>query len=69
MRHMFVAGLPKFAFALKVPVSYFLTGQMELDELVMTEVHRLTTLEAKQALLKLVQAFCDFAQSTSTDLN
>lgn len=44
-RRMFVADLPKFATALKVPVSYFLTGQMtldELDELVMTEVHRLT---------------------------
>jgi transcriptional regulator with XRE-family HTH domain len=67
-RRMFVNDLPRFADALQVPVSYFLTGELVLDEvdaLIVRELQRLPSLEAKQALLKLVQVFCDFAQPAS----
>jgi transcriptional regulator with XRE-family HTH domain len=64
-RRMFVNDLEKFANALQVPLSFFLTGQIvldEVDELIVTETKRLSSLEAKQTLLNLVKIFCDFAE-------
>lgn len=62
-RRMFVTDLLVFAEALEVPLAYFFTGEIavdELDEVLLTQFHRLSTIEAKQAAIRLVEVFCDF---------
>ena len=66
-QRIYLDDLFNFAAALKVPIARLLTGQMELgdfDELIIAEVHKLDTIEARQGLLKVVQAFCEFALSS-----
>lgn len=63
-RRMFANDLPQFAEALNVPVSFFFTGKIiieDFDEIILTECQRLKTIEAKQALLQFIRVFADFA--------
>ena len=66
-QRIYLDDLFHFAEALKVPTATLLTGQMQLsdiDELIIAEVHKLDTIEARQGLLKVIQAFCEFAASS-----
>jgi transcriptional regulator with XRE-family HTH domain len=68
-QRIYLDDLFNFADALNVSTAKLLTGQMALDdfdELIIAEVHKLDTVEARQALLKVIQVFCEFAQSPHT---
>lgn len=62
---MFVNDLPRFADALKVPVAYFfeaLDRADDTDQLILAQLHRLPSYEARQTLLDIVMAFCAYAE-------
>lgn len=66
-QRIYLDDLFNFADALNVPTAKLLTGQMALDdfdELIIAEVHKLDTIEARQTLLKVIQTFCDFVRSS-----
>lgn len=65
-QRIFLDDLFHFSAILRVPISSLLSGQLaldDLDELIIAEVHKLPTLEARQALLKVIQAFSELVQT------
>ena len=65
-QRIFADDLLKFASVLQVPVAYLLTGQLvpdDFDALILAEIHRLPTLEARQAVLKLIQDFREYSET------
>jgi len=52
--------LANFAAILNVPISYFYEGDFQidaLDQMMLSEFHKLPTLEARQAALRIVRIF------------
>lgn len=69
-QRIFLDDLFHFSEVLKVPVPALLSGQLELDdldELIIAEVHKLPTIEARHALLKVIQAFSELVQTTQRE--
>lgn len=67
-RRLSVAELRLFAEALHQPQFYFLEGQLSPDDwnsAILSELHRLESVEARSAMFKIVQAFCEFAESVA----
>lgn len=71
-QRIFADDLLNFASVLQVPFSALLTGPIALDDfdaLILAEIHRLPTLEARQAVLKLIRDFREYAETAAGQRN
>lgn len=65
-RRLSVTELRLFAAALGKPQFYFLEGELGGDDwnsAILSELQRLDSTEARNAIFKIVQTFCEFAEA------
>lgn len=65
-RRIFATDLPRLARILGVPITFFFDGELDndaLDEALLAEFRRLSTVQAKQTAVGLLRQFSDFAES------